>query len=81
MSTKTTQRVPTTAAAQHRRSVITALAVSLPVAFLAPAGASAAAPGIPSQQAATPAPSTPLDLGASDLRGRPFPHWEGLSSA
>lgn len=67
MSPTTTQRVLTTAAARHRRSVVTALAVSLPVAFLAPAGASTAAPGIPTRQSDAPAPSTPLDLGAADL--------------
>ena len=53
---------------RHRRAVITALAVSLPFAFLAPAGASTAAPmaHTPAQQ--TDAPSLPghLDLGAAD---------------
>lgn len=54
---------------RHRRAVITALAVSLPFAFLTPAGASTAAPTAPSpdQQAAAPSPSAHLDLGAQDL--------------
>jgi len=51
---------------RHRRAVITALAVSLPFAFLTPAGASTAAPA-PDQQAAAPSPSSHLDLGAMDL--------------
>ena len=53
---------------RHHRAVITALAVSLPVAFLAPAGASTAAPTAPvaDQQAATPSQSAHLDLGAAD---------------
>lgn len=55
----------------HRRAVITALAVSLPTAFLVPASASTAAPGAPAQQTVTPAPFTnldlDLDLGAADL--------------
>ncbi|SDL97713.1 phosphodiester glycosidase family protein [Arthrobacter sp. ok362] len=51
-----------------RSAAITALALSLPVAFLAPAGASTAAPGTPIKMAAvTPAPSPKLGLGASDL--------------
>ncbi|MEE9095140.1 phosphodiester glycosidase family protein [Pseudarthrobacter phenanthrenivorans] len=51
-----------------RRSVITALAVSLPFAFLTPAGVSTAAPTAPApdQQAAAPQ-SSHLDLGAQDL--------------
>lgn len=53
---------------RHRRSVITALAVSLPFAFLTPAGASTAAPTAPArdQQTAASQPSH-LDLGAQDL--------------
>src|SRR6478736_5782406 len=50
---------------RHRRAVITALAVSLPFAFLTPAGPSTAAPA-PDQKAAAPS-STHLDLGAQDL--------------
>ena len=54
---------------RHRRAVITALAASLPFAFLTPAGASNAAPMAPApdQQAAAPSQSTRLDLGAKDL--------------
>lgn len=52
---------------RHRRAVITALAVSLPFAFLTPAGASTAAPSAPDQKAATPAQTGHLDLGAQDL--------------
>ena len=54
---------------RHRRAVITALAVSLPFAFLTPAGVSTAAPTVPSpdQQAAAPAKTSHLDLGAQDL--------------
>ncbi|WP_364399631.1 phosphodiester glycosidase family protein [Pseudarthrobacter sp. LMD1-1-1.1] len=53
---------------RHRRAVITALAVSLPFAFLTPAGPSTAAPTAPApdQKAAAPS-STHLDLGAKDL--------------
>ncbi|WP_347110953.1 phosphodiester glycosidase family protein [Paenarthrobacter sp. S56] len=51
---------------RHRRAVITALAVSLPFAFLAPAGASTAANTAPGQQAAAPLPSGHLNLGAAD---------------
>lgn len=53
----------------HRRAVITALAVSLPFAFLTPADASTAAPTAPApdQQAAAPAQTSHLDLGAQDL--------------
>ncbi|WLQ04781.1 phosphodiester glycosidase family protein [Arthrobacter oryzae] len=54
---------------RHRRAVITALAVSLPVAFLAPAGASTAAPTaleLDRQTARSFQPSH-LDLGAQDL--------------
>jgi exopolysaccharide biosynthesis protein len=51
---------------RHRRAVITALAVSLPFAFLIPAGASTAAPAAPDQQNAAPS-SAHLDLGAQDL--------------
>lgn len=50
---------------RFRRAAITALAVTLPVAFLAPAGASSAAPGTAHQAAAVaPDPSAKLDLGA-----------------
>jgi exopolysaccharide biosynthesis protein len=49
------------------RVAVAALALGLPVAFLAPAGVSTAAPGTPAQQATTPAPSASLDLGAADL--------------
>jgi exopolysaccharide biosynthesis protein len=54
---------------RHRRAVITALAVSLPVAFLAPAGASTAAPTAPEldQQTARSLQPSHLDLGAQDL--------------
>jgi exopolysaccharide biosynthesis protein len=52
---------------RYRRAAITALAIGLPAAFLAPAGVSTAAPGVPAEQAVTPAPSTHLDLGAADL--------------
>lgn len=54
---------------RHRRAVITALAVSLPFAYLTPAGASTAAPTAPApdQQAAAPAQTSHLDLGAQDL--------------
>lgn len=53
---------------RQRRAVITALAVSLPFAFLAPAGASTAAPTapVPDQQAAAPSQPGHLDLGAAD---------------
>ncbi|MFF2031068.1 phosphodiester glycosidase family protein [Arthrobacter sp. NPDC058192] len=51
---------------RHRRAVITALAVSLPFAFLAPAGASTAAPTAPAQQTGAPSQPGPLDLGAAD---------------
>ncbi|MDJ0460032.1 phosphodiester glycosidase family protein [Arthrobacter sp. NQ7] len=51
---------------RHRRAVITALAASLPFAFLTPAGASTAAPAAPDQQNAAPS-SAHLDLGAQDL--------------
>src|SRR5689334_1768977 len=53
---------------RHRRAVITALAVSLPFAFLTPAGPSTAAPTAPApdQKAAAPS-STHLDLGGKDL--------------
>ncbi|MFP5368391.1 MAG: sporulation domain-containing protein, partial [Actinomycetes bacterium] len=53
----------------HRRTVIIALAVSLPFAFLAPAGASTAAPKAPEprQQTSAPSPSGHLDLGAQGL--------------
>ncbi|MFF1881941.1 phosphodiester glycosidase family protein [Pseudarthrobacter sp. NPDC058196] len=53
---------------RHRRAVTTALAVALPFAFLAPAGASTAAPPAPApdQQAAAPAQDSHLDLGAQD---------------
>ncbi len=54
---------------RHRRAVITALAVSLPFAFLTPAGASTAAPTAPApapdQQAAA-SEIAHLDLGAAD---------------
>ncbi|SFT92438.1 phosphodiester glycosidase family protein [Arthrobacter sp. ov118] len=50
---------------RFRRAAITALAVTLPVAFLAPASASTAAPGTAHQAAAViPDPSANLDLGA-----------------
>ncbi|CAN7329679.1 hypothetical protein LJR078_001890 [Arthrobacter sp. LjRoot78] len=54
---------------RHRRAVITALAVSLPIAFLAPAGASTAAPTAPEldQQTARSLQPSHLDLGAPDL--------------
>ncbi|GGH97214.1 hypothetical protein ACFFGR_18095 [Arthrobacter liuii] len=69
MSSKTNGCVLTTAAARHRRAAVAALAVSLPFAFLAPAGASTAAPTAPApdQQAAAPSQSAHLDLGAQDL--------------
>jgi exopolysaccharide biosynthesis protein len=69
MSSTTTRRVPMNGASRHRRAAITALAVSLPIGFLAPAGASIAAPTAPApdQQNAAPAPTAPLDLGAADL--------------
>jgi len=51
---------------RHSRSVITALAVSLPVAFLAPAGASTAAPATTADQTAMPVQADHLDLGAPD---------------
>lgn len=53
----------------HRRAVITALAVSVPFAFLTPAGASIAAPTAPApdQQAGAPAQTSHPDLGAQDL--------------
>lgn len=68
MSPAPIRRVPTLAAARHRRAAITALAVSLPVAFLAPAGASTAAPAAPApdQHAAAPSQAAHLDLGAAD---------------
>lgn len=52
---------------RHRRAVITALAVSLPFAFLTPAGPSSATPTTPApdQQAAASA-TAHLDLGAAD---------------
>lgn len=67
MSSSTTRRVLTTA--RHRRAAVTALAVSLPLAFLAPAGASTAAPLAPTQDQQSSAPSQPghLDLGAPGL--------------
>ncbi|UUL76351.1 phosphodiester glycosidase family protein [Pseudarthrobacter sp. Fe7] len=52
---------------RHRRAVITALAVSLPVAFLASAGASTAAPAAARGQNAAPSVAAHLDLGAQDL--------------
>lgn len=53
---------------RFRRAAITALAVTLPVAFLAPAGASTAGPGTALQaEAVTPDPSAILDLGAPGL--------------
>ncbi|MCR1160283.1 phosphodiester glycosidase family protein [Paenarthrobacter sp. UW852] len=51
---------------RHRRAVITALAVSLPFTFLAPAAVSSAAPQAPDQQAAAPSLADHLDLGAED---------------
>jgi exopolysaccharide biosynthesis protein len=59
---------------RFRCAVITALAVSLPFAFLTPAGASTAAPTAPAhapdQQAAAPAQTGHLDLGTQDLPER-----------
>lgn len=54
---------------RHSRAVITALAVSLPFAFLTPASASTAAPSAPApdQQAAALSQPNHLDLGAQDL--------------
>lgn len=53
---------------RHRRVVITAVAVSLPLAFLSPAGVSTAAPAAPAPDRQTAAHSKPghLDLGAAD---------------
>jgi len=56
----------TTPNRRHRRAVITTLAVSLPFAFLTPAGPSTAAPAAPDQQA-TASQDSHLDLGAKDL--------------
>jgi exopolysaccharide biosynthesis protein len=53
---------------RFRRASVTAMALALPIAFLAPAGASTAAPDTANQTAAvTPDPSAELDLGASGL--------------
>ncbi|MGF9646936.1 phosphodiester glycosidase family protein [Pseudarthrobacter oxydans] len=51
------------------RAAITALAISLPGVFLAPAGASTAAPGVPGAQTrySEPTPAAELDLGAPGL--------------
>lgn len=53
---------------RHRRVVLTAVAVSLPFAFLASAGVSTAAPAAPALHQQTAAHSKPghLDLGAAD---------------
>lgn len=51
---------------RHRRAAITALAVSLPLAFLGPAGASTAAPSTTDQQIAAASQPGHLDLGAPD---------------
>ena len=69
MSSTTTRRVPTTGASRHGRAAITALAMSLPIAFLAPVGASTAAPGSAHQPRQNPGPvrQAPLDLGAPGL--------------
>ncbi|MGX5717174.1 phosphodiester glycosidase family protein [Arthrobacter sp. MAHUQ-56] len=69
MSSTATRRVPTSGASRPSRAVITALAISLPFAFLAPAGASTAAPTAPEpdQQQTAPAQAPHLDLGAQDL--------------
>ena len=66
MSSKSNRCAPVTAG--RHRAVIAALAVSLPVAFLAPAGASTAAPMAPAQDQPTATPPQPahLDLGAAD---------------
>ena len=67
MSSTTTRSVRMTA--RHRRAAVTALAVSLPLAFLAPAGASTAAPVVPApdKQNAAPSELNHLDLGAPGL--------------
>lgn len=52
---------------RHRLAVTIALAVSLPFAFLTPACVSTAAPTAPDPQAAAPAPTSHLDLGAQNL--------------
>ncbi|MHC6231054.1 phosphodiester glycosidase family protein [Arthrobacter sp. MMS24-T111] len=52
---------------RRRRAVTIALAVSLPFAVLTPASASTAAPSAPDKQAAAPARTSHLDLGAQDL--------------
>ncbi|MDP9988291.1 exopolysaccharide biosynthesis protein [Arthrobacter oryzae] len=70
MSSETTGRVLTRYASRHSRTAITALAVSLPFVFLAPAGAStSAAPATPApdQQTVAASPPNHLDLGAQDL--------------
>ncbi|MFJ6026600.1 phosphodiester glycosidase family protein [Pseudarthrobacter sp. NPDC092424] len=54
---------------RHRRAVITALAVSLPFAFITPAGPSTAAPTVPTSDQGNGAPAllSQLNLGAHDL--------------